>query len=431
MKQQEEENPEVISGLCLFIAGAWGLAWSSVFWKFGEFGNMTLMSVLFGVSIFLSMGIMLLAVLNFKINRVGQCMISVALMFIFPFVSTCLILEDFIGVVIYRKLETQHLRVFLYLYFLFGVFYLLEVTRIKNILMCILGAVVAGFVVQIRIKGDNFFVSTEVSVFLIGACAWLLFWSYHDYRFRLVTGEQVKQLRMLAHAIAHEMRTPLGSLKSGAECVRTVLPGLLKTFISSSKNHISENQVLLLEDKVERLMDVTAAMLKSAHSGSTVIEMLLMKVRCENRNVDYGIECDAEGMIKNALQDYPFKLDQEEKVHFKVGNNFRFHSNPEAMKYVIFNLLKNALYQIDKHQRGEVSIWLSQNNNYNIIHLKDTAIGIKEEHLLNIFEKSESGTGIGLPFCKLVIDNSGGSIDCVSQFNNFAEFVIKFQKPKP
>lgn len=70
--------------------------------------------------------------------------------------------------------------------------------------------------------------------------------------------------------------------------------------------------------------------------------------------------------------------------------------------------------------------------NLNILIFKDTGKGISKENISHIFRKFYSrtkyGTGIGLSFCKMVMESLGGEIKCKSQEGKFTEFRLCFPK---
>ncbi|MFX7640571.1 ATP-binding protein, partial [Acinetobacter baumannii] len=62
----------------------------------------------------------------------------------------------------------------------------------------------------------------------------------------------------------------------------------------------------------------------------------------------------------------------------------------------------------------------------------DTAQGISENDIERIFESfytdGKKGTGLGLAYCKLLMQAAGGDIKCKGKMNEFAHFIIKFPK---
>jgi signal transduction histidine kinase len=134
--------------------------------------------------------------------------------------------------------------------------------------------------------------------------------------------------------------------------------------------------------------------------------------------------------IQDALARFPFHRSQEGKVTLSVATDFAFRGSRILFTYVIFNLLKNSFYAIDEAGGGEIVIFLSRVDDQNTIRFRDTGTGIAPDVLPNIFneffssKRSGVGTGIGLSFCKRVIEGFGGTITCESRKGDFTEFIL-------
>jgi len=109
-----------------------------------------------------------------------------------------------------------------------------------------------------------------------------------------------------------------------------------------------------------------------------------------------------------------------------------FTGNQLLTIHIIFNLLKNALYYIKSVGKGEIYIWLELGEEMNKLCFKDTAKGISSNELPHVFERfysnTQGGSGIGLAFCKMTMEQFGGDIHCESVEGDYAEFVLSFPK---
>jgi signal transduction histidine kinase len=101
---------------------------------------------------------------------------------------------------------------------------------------------------------------------------------------------------------------------------------------------------------------------------------------------------------------------------------------------VLLNLIKNANEQFKENQEKILEIIAYEDENNIYIKIKDNAGGIPQELLPNIFNKyfttkdKKSGTGIGLDFCKQIVeDNLNGKL-WAENIDNGAVFIIKLQK---
>ena len=130
-------------------------------------------------------------------------------------------------------------------------------------------------------------------------------------------------------------------------------------------------------------------------------------------------------IVKFAIKEFSFEdKDQKNLVSLNLSDDFEFFGSETLMIYVLFNLLKNAL-----HYKVKINIWLDSKNKK--LHFKDEGQGIDSDKLESIFDSfstsgKSSGTGLGLPFCKRVMQAFGGDIICQSKIGDGAEFILKF-----
>src|SRR5262249_5754899 len=139
--------------------------------------------------------------------------------------------------------------------------------------------------------------------------------------------------------------------------------------------------------------------------------------------------------VESGIAEYGFPIGDKKKIDATGVQDFIFYGDENLVKHIFFNLLKNALYFIEKAGKGEIKIWTTENVDYNQVYFKDTGPGIDKEKLPHIFEKfftsdTHHGTGIGLAFCKLVMEAIGGSIQCESEIGQYTQFILNFPKPK-
>jgi signal transduction histidine kinase len=91
---------------------------------------------------------------------------------------------------------------------------------------------------------------------------------------------------------------------------------------------------------------------------------------------------------------------------------------------VLGNLISNALRHTPPAS-GEVNVALYRDGNQLAVEVRDNGVGIPEQELDRIFEKFvqgtgahaqvHSGTGLGLTFCKMIVEAHGGHITVFSQ----------------
>lgn len=134
------------------------------------------------------------------------------------------------------------------------------------------------------------------------------------------------------------------------------------------------------------------------------------------------------------------ELFYEEEIVDEKAMHLVCHIDPQRIKQVVLNLIKNAQNAIDS--RGSITVRLSYKEaaSYVAISVIDTGIGIEREHLPYIFERlyrvedndEVSGTGLGLAICKEIIESHGGTIQVQStpNFGSTFTFTLPIKKNK-
>ena len=98
------------------------------------------------------------------------------------------------------------------------------------------------------------------------------------------------------------------------------------------------------------------------------------------------------------------------------------------------NLIKNGLYYVQRAGKGEITISTETTDNANHILVHDTGAGIPLMVRKQIFERfytttrTGQGAGIGLSFCKMVMEAIGGDIKCESVEGDHTTFTLTFPR---
>ena len=99
----------------------------------------------------------------------------------------------------------------------------------------------------------------------------------------------------------------------------------------------------------------------------------------------------------------------------------------DMLKQAILNLFINA--QQAMADGGELLIRTTKQENYAVIDVSDTGVGIEPEKTANIFDAFYStrpqGSGLGLPTTKKIVEAHGGSISVNSEPGKGTSFTIQ------
>lgn len=244
--------------------------------------------------------------------------------------------------------------------------------------------------------------------------------------------EKLQVMQSLSANIAHEMRTPLSGIRASISGIEAYLPDLIEAY-DVAKEVNCEKVPLIRENHLQTLRSTPERITLMIDQANAVIDMLLMNLRDNSFDGKQLHACSAAECVSQAVDRYPFKTGERSKVHLDLEQDFRFMGVQTLFIYIVFNLLKNALYSIRSAQKGEIQVWLVRGEKYNHIYFRDTGEGVPREVRDKIFEgfftTKSDGTGAGLTFCKRTLVSFGGDITCDSVPGEYAEFKITLPNP--
>ncbi|MCC2647096.1 MAG: sensor histidine kinase [Rickettsiaceae bacterium] len=277
------------------------------------------------------------------------------------------------------------------------------------------------------LQGKEFQVPADIEGFISSYLTVFIYCSLFSEKKEKIYQEKFDSMKAVAGAIAHEMRTPLNTISNMVQNFNNYLPLLFKTY-NLSKDHLPLAEKLE-KSELEFLENLPKALDKVNRSAFTFIDMLLIKLKSDIDNTKLD-KLSIKDAVSQAIYKYPLTHEDMNLIQLNLKEDFSFKANELLFTHVIFNLLKNALYYVkSKPGKGKIIIWAEKGTNFNILYFKDTGPGISAKSLPIIFDRfysnTEHGTGIGLAFCRLVINSVGGIIDCESVEGEYTLFTIK------
>ncbi|TXD91843.1 ATP-binding protein, partial [Ralstonia pseudosolanacearum] len=176
------------------------------------------------------------------------------------------------------------------------------------------------------------------------------------------------------------------------------------------------------------LAGAIAAEVASAHS---VIDMALASVTLERLDRRTFAPHSLHACVDMALARYPFQYGEREHVRVQAFSaDWRFVGSDTLLMHVLFNLLKNALYAIRIARKGHIEISAWPDGDSYVLAIRDSAMGIPPSVQRRIFDPffstklADQGTGVGLTFCRRVVEAFGGHIRCESVVDEYTLFTL-------
>jgi two-component system CAI-1 autoinducer sensor kinase/phosphatase CqsS len=234
----------------------------------------------------------------------------------------------------------------------------------------------------------------------------------------------------LSANIAHELRTPLAAVNASAEGIKEYFPDLIKTYELAKKSDLPIPQIRASE--IVSLNTALDNIKAETYYANTIINMLLVNVNTVSDQFKELEECSIADCIEEALHRYPLHPTERAFIQWEKQDNFIFRGKKLLMIHVIFNLLKNALYYVRSGKNKKIIIWTEKGNKENILYFMDTGKGIAKKDLSRIFDRfftqTYRGSGMGLAFCKMVLQTWNSTISCESIEGEYTKFILSFPR---
>lgn len=246
---------------------------------------------------------------------------------------------------------------------------------------------------------------------------------------------RIDALTATSNNIAHELRTPLGSLRIAARAVARYMPDLIRS------HRLAEGEGLAVPEmraqNLHALERSIGVMEREVTYANTIIDMLLLSARPIGE-VPLAL-LGARECVEQALRRFPYGSRAErERITLSPTGDFPLMGEETLVVHILFNLLRNALFHTDRAGKGEIRVYIETGENGNHVRVHDTGPGIPPDVLPRIFNRFYSyssdsagtgnitGLGIGLAFCRAAMEHMGGGIICRTNLGEFTEFTLTF-----
>ena len=221
----------------------------------------------------------------------------------------------------------------------------------------------------------------------------------------LIRQEKLASVGQLLAALAHDLRNPLGVIRSSAQ---VVLEG-------PQEEPIRQEMARYIIDEVDKL--------------SLRLHDFLRYAR--QKPPDFKVE-PAEAVVRAALRQW-----EAQGGHERIRVEERFEHalpsiqvDPEQVKEALMNLLINAREAMPEGGTLTLTTRAGQDSDVEI-EMADTGSGIAPEHLSRIFEPffttKAYGTGLGLTNVKRLIEDNGGTLIVNSTVGKGTSFTLRFR----
>lgn len=231
-----------------------------------------------------------------------------------------------------------------------------------------------------------------------------------ETQIQLINSEKMASLGQLVAGVAHEINTPVASIKSNNGIVAKLLGSIDDVDLKEMLSDINE----IDKEAVNRISNIVTSLKKFVRLDEAELQEADI-----NKELDLTLE-----LIRH-----------ETKNRIEIVRNYgeipAIKCFPNMLNQVFTNILINACQAIEG--KGKIIITTEYKNKKLVVKIKDNGKGIPQNQLSKIFSAGFTtkgvgvGTGLGLAICTKIIEKHKGEITVNSEIGKGSEFVITIQ----
>ena len=228
-----------------------------------------------------------------------------------------------------------------------------------------------------------------------------------ETQLQLINSEKMASLGQLVAGVAHEINTPVASIKSNNSIISKLIPKIEQEDLRSMLGDINT----IDNEAIQRISNIVVSLKKFVRLDEAELQEADI-----NKELDLTLE-----LIRHETKN---KIEIEKKY----GEIPKVKCYPNMLNQVFTNILVNACQAIDRS--GKIVITTEFTNKMLTVKIKDNGKGIPKENLNKIFTVGYTtkgvgvGTGLGLAISQKIIDKHGGKIKVNSEVGVGTEFII-------
>lgn len=228
-----------------------------------------------------------------------------------------------------------------------------------------------------------------------------------ETQIQLINSEKMASLGQLVAGVAHEINTPVASIKSNNSIMSKFIPKIKDAEIADMMQEINEIDC----EAIQRISNIVTSLKKFVRLDEAELQEADI-----NKEIDLTLDL-IRHETKNRIE-----------IIKNYGNLPLIKCYPNMLNQVFTNVLVNACQAIESNGIIEISTQFVDKKL--IVKIKDNGKGIPEKELSKIFTAGYTtkgvgvGTGLGLAICSKIIEKHNGEILVNSEVGHGSEFII-------
>jgi len=230
----------------------------------------------------------------------------------------------------------------------------------------------------------------------------------------IIKHKKISQIKSdFMNNMTHEFKTPLASISLAADSI-------LHPNAKIDESHI-QKYVSIIQEEKDKLNSQVERILELAALNKQALDITVQSIKVNDT-------------IVSAIQNLNLLIEKDKAViSFQQDNEILVYANAFHLEKVIINLIENAIKY--SSSPPEISISIKEDGEYAIIQVTDNGIGMNAHESSKAFDdfyRAETGNlhntkgfGLGLSYCKLVIEKMGGEIKLKSKIDQGTTVEVK------
>lgn len=262
---------------------------------------------------------------------------------------------------------------------------------------------------------------------------------------RRLDGQQRWALQALAHQVISQLElrrqsARLAQMNASKDKFLALLAHDLRAPFNSILGLSSRLKEKLGQLSPERLHTVVDSLHGSASQAFRLVENLLKWARFETGHLPCQPQAlPLDGVVAELAQLFSPQAEQKAIRLQLPATALSVQADPDMLSCMLQNLLSNAIKFTP--EGGEVELTLQQIDHEIELAVRDSGIGMDQQHLARLFElgqagsrsgtAGERGTGLGLILCKEFAQRLGGSLQVASSPGVGTTMRLRLPRPLP
>ena len=249
-----------------------------------------------------------------------------------------------------------------------------------------------------------------VAISVLSIYVVLIFIAYLIFRNLNINSKMFKLQYDFINNLTHEFKTPVSVIKIAGNNIRSALE-----LSDRERTHYGK----ILDEEADKLNDL--------------MNKLLSFTQIENRAIEVKKEViDLEVFCQNLVDAYQIRHPNF-IIRYNIEGVTTFKSDPVLLGSIFQNLIDNA-FKYSYLERKELDILIKKVKKNLVFRFTDKGIGIPGHEQANIFKKfyriqsqynQQGSVGLGLAFCKELVNFMNGTITVKSKEGKGSEFRIE------